>query len=67
MSSRELKIKGMSCQHCVMSLTEALNTIKMLKVVDVQIGTARVDYNSDEVTEEQVRAAVKEAGFELIS
>ena len=67
MNSHELKIKGMSCQHCVMSLTEALNTIKMLKVVDVQIGTARVDYNSDEVTEEQVRAAVNEAGFELIS
>ncbi len=67
MISNELTINGMTCQHCVMSLKAALNKIKMLDVVEVQIGSARVEYEAGQVNEEQLETAVKEAGYELVS
>ncbi len=67
MISRELTIKGMTCQHCVMSLKAALSKIKMLDVVEVQIGSAIVEYEAGQVNEEQLETAVKEAGYELVS
>ncbi len=67
MISNELTINGMTCQHCVMSLKAALNKIKMLDVVEVQIGSARVEYETGQVNEEQLETAVKEAGYELVS
>jgi copper chaperone len=66
MISRELTIKGMSCQHCVMSLKAALSKIKRLDVVEVQIGSAVVEYEAGQVNKEQLVAAVKEAGYELV-
>jgi len=67
MISNELTINGMTCRHCVMSLKAALNKIKMLDVVEVQIGSARVEYETGQVNEEQLETAVKEAGYELVS
>jgi copper chaperone len=67
MISRELKIKGMTCQHCVMSVEESLKNLKMLKVIDVQIGSAMVEYEAEKVTEIQLKVAVKGAGFVLVS
>jgi copper chaperone len=67
MVSSELTIKGMTCQHCVMSLNEALSKIKMLKVMEVQIGSVIVEYETGQVNKEQLVAAVKEAGYELVS
>ena len=67
MISKELTIKGMTCQHCVMSLNAALDKIKMLNVVEVQIGSAIVEYEAGQVNKEQLSTAVKEAGYGLVS
>ncbi len=67
MISRELTIKGMTCQHCVMALKRELDKIEDLDVLDVQIGSARVEYEAEKVTEEQLQTAATEAGYELVS
>ncbi len=67
MKSNELTIKGMTCQHCVMSLRKELEKIEKLNVLDVQIGSAQIKYEPEEVAEEQLIAAVSAAGFELES
>ena len=67
MSAHELTINGMSCQHCVMALTKALGGIQDLKVVEVQIGKAKVEFDPGDVTNEQLQKAVDKAGFELVS
>jgi len=60
------KITGMSCNHCVKSVEEA---VKMLPVerYDVTIGSLYVEYDSEKVTKEQIIAAVEDVGYEITS
>ncbi|HUI10059.1 MAG TPA: heavy-metal-associated domain-containing protein [Bacteroidota bacterium] len=65
MKNEELKITGMSCNHCVMSLRKELSKVPGLEVKDVRIGAALVTYDESKVTGAQLRSAVEEAGFTL--
>ena len=67
MKSSKLTIKDMTCQHCVMSLREELDKIEKLDILDVQIGVARIKYEPEQVSDEQLHDAVSEAGFVLES
>jgi copper chaperone len=61
-----VKIKGMTCQHCVMAVTKALRDIEGIKdlVVDLEKGEAR--YNETRpVDPETVKEKVKKAGYEV--
>ena len=64
MKTKTLLIDGMSCQHCVMELKKQLTKLD-LKIIDVQIGSAKVDYDDEKISEAQLEEAVKEAGFVL--
>ncbi len=61
-----LKVKGMSCQHCVMAVTQALNQLDGIKNIQVDLakGEVRLD-NPMEVTPEQIEKAITEAGYSL--
>jgi copper chaperone len=61
-----IKIKGMSCNHCVMAVTKALNSIEGVKdvKVDLQKGEATFE-ETKPVSAETVRAQVKKAGFDV--
>jgi len=65
MKNEELKITGMSCNHCVMSLRKELAKVPGLEIKDVRIGTALVAYDESKVSSAQLRSAVEEAGFSL--
>lgn len=60
-----LKIKGMSCQHCVVSITKALKDLKGVKDVKVSLekGNAEVNYDDNLVTLSQMKDAVADAGY----
>ena len=66
MKTSELKIDGMSCGHCVMSVRKELGKIQNLQVEDVQIGSARVSYDDTKVTSSDLSQAVQEAGYRLV-
>jgi len=66
MKTSELKIDGMSCGHCVMSVRKELSKIQNLQVEDVQIGSARVSYDDAKVTSSDLSQAVQEAGYRLV-
>jgi copper chaperone len=66
MKSEKLIINGMSCQHCVMELKKQLSKLD-IKVKDVQVGSAEIDYDENKILPAQLETAVKEAGFELKS
>ncbi len=66
MNTRTLKIKGMSCGHCVMALKKELEKIGGLTVLSVEIGSAEVSWNGQEIDETMLGAAVNEAGFKLL-
>ncbi|HWC81726.1 MAG TPA: heavy-metal-associated domain-containing protein [Pseudonocardiaceae bacterium] len=61
-------VTGMTCQHCVASVTEEISEIDDVQAVDVDLDSGRVTVTSAApVSEEAVRAAVTEAGYQLAS
>ena len=61
MSTLDFTVSGMTCQHCVASVTEEVNELPGVAEVDVDLATGRLHVIGD-VTAEQVQAAVAEAG-----
>ncbi|MFC7340208.1 heavy-metal-associated domain-containing protein [Saccharopolyspora griseoalba] len=68
MSETTYQVTGMTCQHCVASVTEEVGEIEGVTEVKVDLPTGAVTVVSDaEVARDQVRAAVEEAGYELVA
>jgi len=60
-------VTGMTCGHCVSSVTEEVQEIPGVKSVDVVLETGAVNITSVEpIDETVVRAAVEEAGYEFV-
>jgi copper chaperone len=63
-----LKVKGMSCQHCVMSVTKALSQLEGIKNVQVDLAKGEVRFdNTKEVTPHRIEKAIEGAGYEVVS
>jgi copper chaperone CopZ len=63
-----LKIDGMSCDHCVKHVTQALKGVKGVKSAKVSLkdNNAQVEHG-DGVGLEALKAAVVEAGYEVLN
>ena len=62
-----LKVKGMSCQHCVMSVTKALSQLDGIKNVQVDLAKGEVRFdNTKEVASSRIAKAIEEAGYEVV-
>ena len=59
-----LKIDGMSCNHCVMAVEKNLSQIKLIKF-KVTIGSAKVEFDENEIAEEVIIKAIEEAGYKV--
>ena len=63
-----LKVKGMSCQHCVMSVKKALGQLEGVQNVEVDLQKGEVRFeNTKTMALSQIEKAIKEAGYEVIS
>jgi copper ion binding protein len=59
-------VTGMTCGHCVSAVTSELSSLDGVDEVQVDLGTGVVTVTSDApLSDEAVRAAVDEAGYEL--
>jgi copper ion binding protein len=59
-------VTGMTCGHCVSAVTTELSAIEGVSDVQVDLGSGAVTVTSDApVSDDAVRAAVDEAGYEL--
>lgn len=67
MKTVELKIEGMTCGHCVMSVKKELGKVAGLTVQNVEIGRALVQYDEATVTADQLAKIIEEAGYKLVS
>ena len=66
MDHRTFTVSGMTCAHCVRSVTEEISTIDGVTDVTVDLPTGAVTVTSGHALDEaQVRAAVEEAGYVL--
>lgn len=66
MTQATYTVTGMTCGHCVSSVTEEISEIDGVQQVDVELETGKVTVTGDEsVSDDAVRAAVTEAGYQL--
>ena len=62
----EYKVTGMTCGHCVGSVSEKIQQIDGVRDVAVDLGTGAVTVTADQpVSADAVAAAVREAGYQL--
>lgn len=63
---KAITIEGMSCQHCVRHVTEALTELKGVKNVEVNLNPGRAIIETDgEVLDSDIRKVVDEVGYEV--
>ena len=62
----EYTVTGMTCGHCVASVTEEVQEISGVTDVQVDLATGSLRFTSEQpVSDADVRAAVEEAGYQL--
>ena len=70
MSSRTFLVRGMTCAHCVSSVTEEVTEVAGVLSVSVDLvidGDSAVKVESgSEIDEALIRVAINEAGYELV-
>ncbi|MEE9432015.1 MAG: heavy-metal-associated domain-containing protein [Melioribacteraceae bacterium] len=65
MKDQTYKIEGMTCQHCVMAVKVELEEIGV-DSFEVEIGSAKVKFDENKITDTDINKAVEEAGFKVV-
>jgi copper chaperone len=68
MAKESLKVEGMTCQHCVQTITDALGKIAGINKVAVYLDKkeVQVDYNDEKTNLQEISDKIVEVGFELV-
>ncbi len=61
-----LYIKGMTCNHCVNSITKTLNRMKNVKVLSIDLKTGKAEINCLTNDINKINKAIIDLGFEVI-
>ena len=64
-ATTEIKVKGMTCGSCVVTVKKALAQTKGVRSADVSLEKAQaaVVYDDTQVNEQQLREAINKTGF----
>lgn len=65
MTDVKLNVPDMDCDHCVMTVTNAMKELAGVEDVQVSLADKQVDvrYDASKLNEQQIRAALDEAGY----
>jgi len=63
MSERTDTVTGMTCDHCVLSVSEEVREVAGVEHVDVDLASGHLTVAGEQFTDADVRAAVSEAGY----
>mgnify|MGYP003583608879 FL=1 len=66
MDKTHLKIEGMTCQHCVSHVTEALEGVAGVASAKVNLKKGEAVVKSEDASLEQLSAAVDAAGYKVV-
>lgn len=71
MSEKNIKVEGMTCGHCVNAVTEEISKISGVTAVNIELNTdapTPVNIVADiDISDADIRAAVEEAGYSIVS
>ena len=67
MKQKLIKVEGMTCQHCVQTITKALKKISGLNSIDVILDNKEVNvrFDENETNLQEITKKIVEVGFEL--
>lgn len=63
----EYTVYGMTCDHCVLSVTEEVSEVPGVERVQVDLESGRLTVAGTGFDEDQIKAAVSEAGYEAVA
>ena len=65
MTTETIKVEGMSCGHCQMTVTNAISGVDGVSNVEVSLkdGQATVDYDEGKTDTDAIKAAIVKAGY----
>jgi copper chaperone CopZ len=66
-NERIYSVPGVSCQHCVGSVTEEVEQVPGVESVVVDLASKRVKVHGESVDDNAVRAAIADAGYDIAS
>lgn len=63
-----IRIEGMSCQHCVASIENAVGTLEGVEAVTVSLDNknAAVSFDENQVEISKIYEAIEEIGFDVV-
>jgi copper chaperone len=68
MTSKTLKVEGMSCHHCTEAVTRAVRALKGVQHVEVSLQkrSAEVRYDESLLGEPELAAAIEGEGYQVV-
>jgi copper chaperone len=67
MAKQTYQVTGMTCGHCVSAVKQEVGRLAGVTGVDIDLASGLVTVTSgSELAEDDVRAAVDEAGYEIV-
>ena len=66
MADKTYSVTGMTCQHCVNSVSTEVGEVPGVHAVKVDLAAGLVTVTGDGFSEEQIRVAVDEAGYAVV-
>jgi copper chaperone CopZ len=66
-TARTYTVSGMTCAHCVVSVTQEVSEVFGVTDVDVDLASGQLTVGGEGFTDDAVKAAVGEAGYEVTS
>lgn len=67
MEKKILKVEGMSCSHCVNTVTKAVGGLEGVSNVEVDLDakTVTVEYDDDKVSLDNIKEAIEDEGYDV--
>lgn len=66
MREKQYMVSGMTCEHCVKAVSSEVSAVAGVEAVAVDLVAGRVTVRGEGFSDEQIRAAVDEAGYALV-
>lgn len=66
MQAETIKIIGMSCDHCVKSIGEAVKKLPVEKY-EVKLGSLYIEYNPEKIERNEIINAISESGYDVVN
>ena len=65
MTTKNYTVKGMTCQHCVASVTEEVSEVAGVEHVEVDLASGRLSVTASAIDDKAIAEAVAEAGYAI--